>query len=193
MGLLGYAAALFCLVSGGPFGFEPVVAELGFRTTFLLLSLIPLFWAIPIALMTAELGTAMPVEGGYVVWTRRALGNRASFLCGWWTWLYSIVDAAIYSALFATSAIEILRRLGVAAPEAWRWPIALSIVVVMTLLNLGGVKGVGRASVLLAVVILVPFVPLVLTGFAPSPPTVHGPPIDHATGVSAATGLAAML
>ena len=44
---------------------------------------------------------ALPEEGGYVAWVRRAFGPFWSFQVGWWSWLNSFVDVAVYPALFA--------------------------------------------------------------------------------------------
>ncbi len=42
----------------------------------------------------------MPVEGGYYEWVKRGLGIRWAFFEGWWTWLYTFVDLAIYPVFF---------------------------------------------------------------------------------------------
>lgn len=91
---------MFCCVSGGPYGLEPVMRS-GAGMGLLLILTIPIIWAVPVALMTAELTSALPVEGGYYVCTKRALGPFAGFLCGWWTWVYSWIDVAIYPVLFS--------------------------------------------------------------------------------------------
>ncbi len=62
--------------------------------------LTPVLWSLPVALIMAELASAMPEEGGYVAWTRRAFGPFWGFQVGWWSWLDSFVDVAVYPALF---------------------------------------------------------------------------------------------
>ena len=42
----------------------------------------------------------LPEEGGYYRWVHRAFGPRWAFQNGWLTWLYSLVDMAIYPVLF---------------------------------------------------------------------------------------------
>jgi amino acid transporter len=37
-------------------------------------------WALPAALMVAELASTIPEEGGYYVWARRAMGPFGGFL-----------------------------------------------------------------------------------------------------------------
>ena len=68
--------------------------------TLALLVLTPIFWSLPVALAMAELASAMPDEGGYVTWTRRAFGPYWAFQVGWWSWIDSFVDVAVYPALF---------------------------------------------------------------------------------------------
>ena len=51
-------------------------------------------WSMPIALMSAELGTVVPENGGCVVWARAAFGagtvqgDFLAFLVGWCGFLY---------------------------------------------------------------------------------------------------------
>ena len=57
----------FFLTSGGPFGLENCVASAGVAFTLLGLGLAPFVYAIPQFLMTSELSTMMPENGGYIV------------------------------------------------------------------------------------------------------------------------------
>jgi amino acid transporter len=51
---------------------------------FALLSFLifPVIWAVPESLITAELSTAMPGNGGFVVWADRAFGPFSGSLMG---------------------------------------------------------------------------------------------------------------
>ena len=44
----------------------------------------------------------LPEEGGYYRWVQRAFGPFWAFQNGWLTWMYSLVDMAIYPKLFVT-------------------------------------------------------------------------------------------
>ena len=101
LGLVSLAAIVFFNVSGGPYGVEDVVSTFGPGLALLLLALTPLLWSLPVSLAMAELAAAMPDEGGYVAWVRRAFGPFWGFQVGWWSWINSFVDLAIYPALFA--------------------------------------------------------------------------------------------
>src|SRR5258706_837577 len=67
-------AAVYLMVAGGPFGLEDTVSQMGYQGAILILLITPVIWALPAALMVAELASALPEEGGYYVWARRAMG-----------------------------------------------------------------------------------------------------------------------
>jgi amino acid transporter len=89
LGLLPLAAVVFFNVSGGPYGIEDTVPSFGPGLTLLLLVLTPLVWSLPVSLVMAELASAIPHEGGYVTWVRRAFGEFWGFQVGWWSWVDS--------------------------------------------------------------------------------------------------------
>ena len=160
LGVVPLAAIVFFNVSGGPYGIEDMVPAFGPGLSLLLLVLTPLLWSLPVALVMAELAAAMPDEGGYVTWTRRAFGDFWAFQVGWWSWIDSFVDVAVYPALF----VEYLRFWYPAMTTLERWLFALAFIVVLTVLNVLGVRPSGRAAVVLAVAALLPVVVLVDVG-----------------------------
>ena len=120
--------------------------------TLLLLVLTPLLWSAPVALVMAELASAMPDEGGYVTWTRQAFGPYWAFQVGWWSWIDSFVDVAVYPALF----VEYLQFWFPSLAPLERWLLVVAFIVVLTGLNLLGVRPTGHAALALAVVALLP-------------------------------------
>ena len=160
LGLASLAAIVFFNVSGGPYGIEDMVPAFGPGLTLLLLIVTPIVWSLPVSLAMSELASAMPDEGGYVTWVRRAFGPFWGFQVGWWSWIDSFVDVAVYPALFA----EYVRfwHPGMGATERWVW--ALGFVAVLTALNLIGVRIVGRVAVALGVAALAPVVAFVVVG-----------------------------
>jgi amino acid transporter len=160
LGLLPLAAIVFFNVSGGPYGIEDIVASFGPGLALLLLALTPIIWSLPVALVVAELAAAMPDEGGYVTWVRRAFGPFWSFQVGWWSWIDSFVDVAVYPALF----VEYLKFWYPAMTPLERWLLAVAFVMVLTALNVLGVRPTGRAAVGLAVIALAPIAALVVAG-----------------------------
>ncbi|GAB4853445.1 hypothetical protein Ancab_017635 [Ancistrocladus abbreviatus] len=148
-------ALIFYEVSGGPFGVEDSVKAGGGPLLSLLGFLIfPLFWSIPEALITAELATAYPENGGYVVWISSAFGPFWGFQEGFWKWISGVMDNALYPVLFLDylkHSFPIFNQL------VARIPALLGITVSLTYLNYMGLNIVGFAAVSLAVFSLFPF------------------------------------
>ncbi|XP_019169129.1 PREDICTED: probable polyamine transporter At3g19553 [Ipomoea nil] len=153
--LLPLIALIFYEVSGGPFGVEDSVRAGGGPLLSLLGFLIfPLLWSIPEALVTAELATAFPENGGYVVWISSAFGPFWGFQEGLWKWLSGVVDNALYPLLFLDylkHSIPIFNHFSA------RVPAMLGITVSLTYLNYRGLHIVGISAVLLASFSLLPF------------------------------------
>jgi amino acid transporter len=160
LSFLPLLAVVFFNVSGGPYGVEDAVSVFGPGLTLLLLALTPLLVALPVALAMAEMGGALPEEGGYVTWVQRAFGPFWGFQVGWWSWLNSFVDVAVYPALFA----DYLRFWRPEMTAVERGIVALGFVWLLTALNLTGVRITGWGAVALAVGALAPIV--ALTGMA---------------------------
>lgn len=159
LGLLPLVAVVFFNVSGGPYGLEDAVASFGPGLTLLLLVLTPLVWSLPVSLVMAELASALPHEGGYVAWVRRAFGPFWGFQVGWWSWLNSFVDVAVYPALFA----DYLRFWWPEMSSLQRWLVALGFVWLLTGLNLVGVRITGWTAVGLGVLALLPVAAFTVT------------------------------
>src|SRR5689334_3847660 len=99
--LLPFVFVMYAYATGGPFGLEDMVTISGPGLTLLYLLFIPLFWCIPVSLVSAELTTAIPVEGGFYRWVRAGFGDFWGFLAGWWNWTASFLLAAAYAVLSA--------------------------------------------------------------------------------------------
>jgi len=157
LGPVQLTAVVFFMVSGGPYGIEPLIRQVGPSVSFLLILLIPIVWSIPAQLMVLELNGMMPRYGGYYQWVKTALGPSWGFFEGWWSWLFGFVDLAIYPVLF----VEYLSFL---VPEiaGQRQLVCLAVVWLSAAVNLLGILPTGRSSVALGVAVVVPF--LVLFG-----------------------------
>ncbi|OVA17088.1 Amino acid/polyamine transporter I [Macleaya cordata] len=153
--LLPLIALIFYEVSGGPFGVEdsvrtgggPLLALLGFL-------IFPLIWSIPEALITAELATSFPENGGYVLWISAAFGPFWGFQEGFWKWFSGVMDNALYPVLFLDylkHSLPIFNRL------IARIPALLGITFSLTYLNYRGLHIVGFSAVALAIFSLCPF------------------------------------
>jgi amino acid transporter len=178
-------------VSGGPYGIEDMVPSFGPGLTLVLLVLVPLLWSLPVALAMAELASAMPDEGGYVTWVKRAFGPFWSFQVGWWSWIDSFVDVAVYPALF----VEYARFWYPDMTSGERWLLALTFVAVLTGLNLLGVRPTGRGALTLSVLALAPVVVFVTVGVfaATQSPFVPFLSKDKTLGAGLGLGLAVVM
>ena len=149
---LSLTAVVFFTVSGGPYGLEPLLANVGLPWAIGLILVIPVLWCIPTILMVLELNGMMPRNGGYYQWVRTALGPGAGFLEGVWSWFYTFADLAIYPVLFTEYLAYIVPGAG-----EMRVPLCLAIVWFCVLLNLLGIVPVGRWSLVLSAGVLLPF------------------------------------
>ena len=146
-------AATYFMVAGGPYGLEELLHKSGYLAAIAILLLVPVLWSLPTALMVGELASALPEEGGYYVWVKRALGPFWGFEEAWLSMCASVFDMAIYPTLFVL-------YLGRLWPGVASGPVALAIgvgvVVVCAAMNLRGARAVGGASEWLAVLLLGP-------------------------------------
>ena len=147
------------MVSGGTYGTEDIVHGAGYGRAILILLLTPLLWSLPTAVMIGELSSALPYEGGYYAWVRRAMGNFWGFQEAWLSLVASIFDMAIYPTLF----VAYLTRMFPYFEENNRgWWVALAVVIACAALNIAGVKVVSLTSLWLFFALSAPFVAIVL-------------------------------
>jgi amino acid transporter len=161
--VLSLAAATYFMVSGGPYGVEELVQDSGYKLALIILFLTPLVWALPTGLMVGELSAAMPAEGGFYVWVRRAMGPFWGFQEAWLSLVASVFDMAIYPSLF----VAYLGKLFPAATAGHRGIlIAAGLVLICLLWNLFGAKAVGESSMAVGILLLTPFAILTLFALA---------------------------
>jgi amino acid transporter len=128
--------ATFFMVSGGTYGTEDIVHSAGYGMAILILLLTPLVWSVPTALMIGELSSALPQEGGYYVWVRRAMGDFWGFQEAWLSLAASVFDLAIYPALF----VLYLARLYPWVGTGYRGlAVGVVVVVACAVLNIAGI------------------------------------------------------
>jgi amino acid transporter len=151
-------AATFFMVSGGTYGTEDIVHGAGYGRAILILLLTPLLWSLPTAFMIGELSSALPFEGGYYAWVRRAMGNFWGFQEAWLSLVASIFDMAIYPTLF----VLYLDRLFPWFQQGHRGLfVGMTVVVACALLNIAGVKVVSHTSLWLFFALSAPFLAIV--------------------------------
>jgi amino acid transporter len=152
--LLPLIAAIFFMVSGGPYGLEEIIHNAGYSRTLLILAIVPFLWSVPVALMVGELSASLPEEGGYYTWVRRALGPFWGFQEAWLSLAASIFDMAIYPTLF----VLYLGQFWPAATEGYRAVfVGAAVVAVCALWNIAGIRAVGEGASLMMLLLLAPF------------------------------------
>ncbi|MEO7712085.1 MAG: APC family permease [Gemmatimonadaceae bacterium] len=152
---------LYFSTSGGAYTTESLVREVGPGLALLILVLVPLVYSLPEILIVGELASMLPQEGGYYRWVQRAFGPFWAFQNGWLTWMYSLVDMAIYPKLFVTY----LGYFWPGVPAEGLWLIGLLVIWGATALNLRGASRVGRTSVVAGLFIIAGFVGLTVAAF----------------------------
>jgi amino acid transporter len=162
MRLLPLIAATYFMVSGGPYGIEDILGGAGYLKAIAILIILPFLWSIPTALMIGELASALPAEGGFYVWVRRALGPFWGYQEGWLSLSASIFDMALYPSIFVLYLGKFNSNL-TAGWHGYAW--SLAVVVVCCAWNLRGAPAVGEDSVGLFALLLAPFAVFVVLGF----------------------------
>ena len=183
MRFLPLIAATYFMVSGGPYGIEDILGGAGFVRAIVILMLLPILWSLPTALMIGELASTLPVEGGFYMWVRRALGPFWGYQEGWLSLSASVFDMAIYPAFF----VSYLSKFNGSLTEGWHgYAWSLAVVALCCVWNLRGAPAIGDDSVWMSALLLAPFVFFVVFGFW------HGfsaHPAVQWTGPASASGL----
>lgn len=143
---------IFSMVCAGGYGLEDSISGAGPGITLLLLMILPFFWSIPMGLVSAELGSAIPEEGGFYKWVQRALGEFWGFLAGWWWSLSMYVDSTLYIVLTSAYLQSVLDLSDLQA-----FLLKAGIVLVFTIINLVGIKEVGKYATVLSLIVIASF------------------------------------
>ena len=146
------------MVSGGTYGTEDIVHGAGYGRAILILLLTPILWSLPTAFMIGELSSALPYEGGYYAWVRRAMGNFWGFQEAWLSLVASIFDMAIYPTLFVLYLDRLFPWFAVGHRGVM---VAVGVVIVCALLNIAGVRVVSTTSLWLFFALSAPFIAIV--------------------------------
>lgn len=182
---------MFAYTTGSPFGMEGMVVSSGPGLTLVYLLVLPLLWSVPVSLVSAELTTAIPVEGGFYRWIRAGFGDFWGFLAGWWNWTASWLLGATYAVMFSD-------YLSFYFPSLVGWKhylVSLALIVLLAIINIRGIQLVGIVATVLGFLILAPVAVLCVVAashwqhnpFHPFVPP-HVPPFQ-VFGVGLALGL----
>eukprot|EP00514_Thraustochytrium_sp_LLF1b_P008320 CAMPEP_0184538928 /NCGR_PEP_ID=MMETSP0198_2-20121128/17858_1 /TAXON_ID=1112570 /ORGANISM="Thraustochytrium sp., Strain LLF1b" /LENGTH=398 /DNA_ID=CAMNT_0026932417 /DNA_START=305 /DNA_END=1498 /DNA_ORIENTATION=- len=154
------AALTFFTVSGGPYGLEPLVSKIGPFYSIIGLLVVPWIWGLPSALMTAELASALPEMGGYILWVERSMGDFWAFQNAIWN---LFLDNSLYPVMF-TDYLE--QMVGHDFSYFTRSAIGITLVSALGLVNVVGVDIVGDGAGAFGCFVIMPFILMVIVGFA---------------------------
>ncbi|KAJ0020050.1 hypothetical protein Pint_31391 [Pistacia integerrima] len=174
--LLPLIFLIFFEVAGGPYGEEQAVGAAGPLFAILGFLIFPFIWSIPEALVTAELATTFPGNGGYVIWAHRAFGPFWGSLMGSWKFLSGVINLASYPVLCIDYLKLIIPVISSGIPHYFA--VFLSTCV-LSFVNYTGLAIVGYTAVTLGVFSLLPFVVFTLVAI---------PKIDPARWISLGQG-----
>lgn len=129
-------------------------AALGFQSITLYVIVAVVFF-VPYGLVTAELGSAWPREGGLYVWIREAFGQRWATFSAWLYW----VNVAYWApAVFVVFAGTVLAAFWPSMSQGWAEVLVIALIWIMVgigILPMSLSKWVNSASAVLKVLILV--------------------------------------
>jgi APA family basic amino acid/polyamine antiporter len=116
-----------------------VAAQLSTRSSILAVWLVGGLYTLIGSVCLTELGTMLPLAGGYYVYARRAFGETTGFVVGWTDWL-------TYCAVLGYVSIAIGEFSSVLVPslEPWIKLVAIAALVLLALLQSAGVRVSGR-------------------------------------------------
>jgi len=159
--LIPFVAVLYAYCAGGPFDYEAMVSTSGPGMALLFILIVPWLFSVPMALASAEMATAMPVEGGFYRWTRAAFGDFWGFQCGWWNWTGTFFMWASYGVVLADYVAQVTP----VHSRFMHWAIAVIFLVLVAGLNILGIRLVGNLTLVLLLLQMLPVAAFVYVGF----------------------------
>lgn len=143
----------------------PLMAATGLTMIFYLL-FASLFFLLPVSLISAELASALPGNGGVYRWVKEAFGGRWGFVAIWLQWIQNVIWYPTVLAFAASAFAYLFFKPELANNNVFT---ALFIVIVYwaaTFITFGGLKVAGKvttAGVILGTI--VPGVLIITLGF----------------------------
>jgi APA family basic amino acid/polyamine antiporter len=134
------------------------------------------------ALCVAELGTSLPLAGGWYVYSRRAFGDAAGLTVGWVDWIGHCTGVAWVAITVGEYALALLPDLPLSAAA-----VSLLAIALFTAIQLLGVRAGSGSQQLLSLAKALAFLALVAACFLLAGPDPAGP----AAGLAAAAPVAA--
>ena len=166
----------YTLQCAGSYGIEQAVGAAGAFGVIAGLVALGLLWALPQALITAELSSAFPKSGSSLYWVQAGLGERLAFVNAVCLSTGMVIDAAIWPGLLTSYASALLPAL---ADPATAFAAQFACVLIVCGANVAGVRVLVLASVLTLCATVTPFLI-----FAPAAAAL-GQPFDFTAAAAA--------
>lgn len=160
IGLITMVLMIYSICASGAYGVESMVPSLGPGLAIVFLIVFPFIWGLPQALVSAELGSAMPVQGGYYRWTQRALGEFWGFQTLYWRLLGQFVGLSAYIVLAAGYIVTL-----VPMTETQLYIVKVAFVILFAIVNLIGVKEASLVSSIISIFVILAFAAITVLGF----------------------------
>ena len=190
LGIFSVIGMIYAMTAAGAYGIEDMVSSSGPGMTVIMLLVLPLIWAFPIALSSSELGSAIPEECGYYKWVQRGLGEYWGFQVGWLKNVGIFINNATFVVLAGNYIASFLHM-----SSTGGYIIKVLIILIFMILNLRGVKEVAIVTTLISAFIVVAFAGITIIGFmhmnySPFEPVVaEGQTVVSSIGASIAIGM----
>ena len=152
LGFIQLLGVLFVAAIGGAYGLEGCIKSGGSLWVMIALLSLPWLWGLPTALVVAELATSMPANSGADAWISCAFPPWFTIMSMVWTFMINRVDNSLYPNLFVSYLAEVNPL-----SETMKIVLKTLFVVLAAGMNVVGVELVGKASLLLMFLSLLPF------------------------------------
>lgn len=159
---MGLVTMICVTVAGGGYGIEDLVGTAGPGITMMVFILIPFVWSLPFGLVSAELSSAYPEDGGMYTWAKEVLGEKAGFVSGWCYTIAGFVEPALFAAL---SANYIKQLLPFEVSHLQYWSICAILILAFTVVNFFGIKIISNMATVVTFVCVIPFLVLIVLSF----------------------------
>jgi len=152
---------IYLCITPGAFGAEDLISEVGPGMALSSLIIIPLIYSLPMGLISAELASTYPTDGGMYQWCNNILGEKAGFVCGWCYTLCGFIEPGLFMVLGVN---YIKAFLPFELTDFQTWLICIGMVALCAIINILGVQAISNISTITTVLILLVFVTVSILG-----------------------------
>lgn len=136
-----------------------------------------LFFLIPTALISAELASGWPIEGGIYIWVKEAFGKRLGFLAIWLQWIENVMWYPLLLS-FVAGTVGYLIDPALANDPHFLWLVIVASFWGATLINLRGMHSSGTFATICTISgLLLPMSLIISLGaiwfLSGNPPQIH--------------------